>query len=235
MKKNSSLFVNGLYDGIPIALGYFSVSFGFGISASSLGIPTWASTLMSLINVTSAGQFAGISIIASIGTIVEMILTQLVINLRYSLMGLSLTQKLDDKMTLLERFLISYGITDEIFAVAISKEGSVKAKYMYGLILLPVLGWTAGTFLGAVAGNILPAMLSAALSLAIYGMFIAIVIPVCKKNQGVLFCCLISAVVSCALKYIPGLSFISTGFAVIICAIVASVIMAILKPVEEEK
>ncbi len=104
---------------------------------------------------------------------------------------------------------------------------------MYGLIFLPVIGWTLGTLLGAVAGNILPPVISAALSLAIYGMFIAIVIPVCKKNRGVLYCCIISAIISCIIKYVPAFSFISTGFAVIICAIVSSVIMALLKPIGE--
>lgn len=226
---------NGLKDGIPIALGYLSVSFGFGILAVSSGIPALAAVIISLTNLTSAGQVAGIAVIASAGTYIEMALTQLIINLRYALMSLSLSQKLDRNFTALSRLAISFGVTDEIFAVASGKSGEVSKKYMAGLIILPVIGWTTGTFLGAFAGEILPERLNAALGIAIYGMFIAIFVPVAKKAKGVLAVVAISVALSCCLKYIPVFSGISQGFAIIICGIFASLSGAILFPVKQEK
>ena len=226
---------NGLKDGIPIALGYLSVSFGFGILAVSSGVPALAAVIISLTNLTSAGQVAGIAVIASAGTYIEMALTQLIINLRYALMSLSLSQKLDRNFTALSRLAISFGVTDEIFAVASGKSGEVSKKYMAGLIILPVIGWTTGTFLGAFAGEILPERLNAALGIAIYGMFIAIFVPVAKKAKGVLAVVAISVALSCCLKYIPVFSGISQGFAIIICGIFASLLGAILFPVKQEK
>ena len=226
---------NGLKDGIPIALGYLSVSFGFGIMAVNSGIPALAAVIISLTNLTSAGQVAGIAVIASAGTYIEMALTQLIINLRYALMSLSLSQKLDRNFTALSRLAISFGVTDEIFAVASGKSGEVSKKYMAGLIILPVIGWTTGTFLGAFAGEILPERLNAALGIAIYGMFIAIFVPIAKKAKGVLVVVAISVALSCCLKYIPVFSGISQGFAIIICGIFASLPGAILFPVKQEK
>ena len=149
-------FQNGLKDGIPIALGYLSVSFAFGVTAVSLGIPELIALLISATNLTSAGQLAGVAVIAALGTVLEIILTQLVINSRYFLMSLSLTQKLDDKFTLGDRLLCAVGITDEIFGVAISNKQPVTRNYLLGLIVLPYIGWTSGTILGAVFGSILP-------------------------------------------------------------------------------
>lgn len=226
---------NGLKDGIPIALGYLSVSFGFGIMAVNSGISALAAVIISLTNLTSAGQVAGIAVIASVGTYIEMALTQLIINLRYALMSLSLSQKLDSNFTALSRLAISFGITDEIFAVASGKSGEVSKKYMAGLIILPVLGWSTGTFLGAFAGEILPERLNAALGIAIYGMFIAIFVPAARKSKGVLTVVAFAAALSCCLRYIPFFSNISQGFAIIICTMIASVLGTILFPMNEEK
>ena len=143
----------GLRDGIPIAVGYFSVSFTFGMLAVRDGISPFHSVLISLLNLTSAGQFAGLTVIVSGASLLEMALTQLVINIRYALMSISLSQKLDSSVKSFQRMLIAYGNTDEIFAVASSKPGSVGSRYMYGLIALPVLGWVGGTLTGAVAGS----------------------------------------------------------------------------------
>ncbi|MGN1113894.1 MAG: AzlC family ABC transporter permease [Oscillospiraceae bacterium] len=233
MKKKN--FIRGLKDGIPIALGYLSVSFGFGIMAVQDGIsPFWA-VIISLTNVTSAGQVAGISLIAAGGTYIEMAVTQLVINLRYALMSLSLSQKLDKKFTLLSRLAVSFGITDEIFAVASGRPEEVSKEYMGGLISLPVMGWVLGTLLGGVAGEILPAKINAALGIAIYGMFIAIVVPAVKKSKGALIVVLISVILSCCLKYIPVINKVSSGFAIIICAIVGSLVGAVFFPVNVDE
>ena len=235
--KSQNSYTYGLNKGLPIALGYLSVSFGFGITAVGMGIPSVGAILISLTNLTSAGQLAGIGIIAACGTIIEMILTQLVINLRYSLMGLALTQKLDDSFTTPHRMITSFAITDEVFAVAAAERGLIGKRFMYGLITLPPIGWTLGTVLGVYAGQILPASLCAALGLALYSMFVAIIVPPARKDRGVLAAVLIASAMSCAMYYVPFLSKISTGFRIIICAVAASGLMAVVKPkaVEDEE
>ena len=228
-------FKKGLKDGLPIAIGYLSVSFAFGIFAIENGLTVFQAVIISLLNVTSAGQLAAVPIIAGGGTLVELILSQLVINSRYSLMSVSLSQKLSKRVKLPQKLLIAYGNTDEIFAVSVSNKGEVGAKYMLGIILLPVIGWTSGTLLGGIVGNILPAMVTAALGVAIYGMFVAIVMPVAKKEKMTALCVLLAIAISCAFKYIPLLKAVPTGFTVIICAVVASVIFAIIAPVKTEE
>ena len=228
-------FKKGLKDGLPIAIGYLSVSFAFGIFAVENGLTVFQAVIISLLNLTSAGQLAAVPIIAGGGTLFELALSQLVINSRYSLMSVSLSQKFSRKVKLPQKLLIAYGNTDEIFAVSISNKGEVGTKYMLGIILLPVIGWTSGTLSGAVVGNILPAMVTAALGVAIYGMFIAIVVPVAKKEKMSALCVLLAIAISCAFRYIPLLKAVPSGFTVIICAVVASVIFAIIAPIKTEE
>ncbi len=227
-------FFSGVKDGIPIALGYLSVSFAFGISAVKSGISGAGAVLISATNLTSAGQVAGIEIISACGTLLEMAITQFIINLRYMLMSLSLSQKAGKDFTLLDRLLVSFGITDEIFAVASSKH-KICPVYMYGLISTPFIGWIAGTFFGAFAGEILPESLKASLGLAIYGMFIAIIIPPAKKERGVLLSIIIAVICSVVLYYIPVFDFITEGFSIIICSIFGAGIASFFKPIEEEE
>ena len=224
----------GRRDGIPIAVGYFSVSFTFGMLAVRDGISPFHSVLISLLNLTSAGQFAGLTVIVSGASLLEMALTQLVINIRYALMSISLSQKLDSSLKSFQRMLIAYGNTDEIFAVASSKPGSVGSRYMYGLIALPVLGWVGGTLTGAVASTLLPAAVISALGVALYGMFIAIVVPVAKENREVLIVAGSALLFSTAFYYLPVLREISSGFTIIICTVAAAGIGAVLFPVKEE-
>lgn len=229
-------FKKGLINGIPIALGYISVSFTFGLQAVSGGLLWWEAALISLTNLTSAGQFAGLNIMINGGGFwIEMACTQLVINLRYALMSLSLTQKADKSVKGIHRWLISFGITDEIFAVSSGNKNEISNKYLYGLILLPMLGWTGGTFLGAAAGSILPPVVRDSLSIAIYGMFIAIIIPPAKKNYAILKVISISVLLSCMFKWVPVLNSVSSGFVIIICTITAATVGAIFFPVKEEK
>lgn len=225
-------FKKGLRDGIPIGLGYLSVSFGFGIMAVSSGLSVFAAVLISMTNLTSAGQVAGISVIAGSGTFFEMALAQLVINMRYALMSLSLSQKLDKTFTPLSRLTASFGITDEIFAVASGKTHEVSKHYMYGLIFLPFVCWSAGTFFGACAGEILPDRLKAALGIAIYGMFIAIFVPAARKALGVLLVVAVAIAASCCLKFIPIFSGVSQGFSIIISTVIAALFGAIVFPVK---
>lgn len=219
-------------DGIPTALGYLSVSFGFGILAINLGLSVFEAVLISITNLTSAGQVAGVGIIAAGGTLIEMLLTQLVLNIRYSLMGLSLSQKLDRKFNTFHRMVISFGITDENFAVAYSQTTPITPAYMYGMILVSASGWTLGTLLGAVAGNILPTSLTAAMGILVYGMFIAIIIPPARKSRGILAAVVIGAACSIVIKY--AFSFISSGFSVIISAVIAATVCAIFFPLPIE-
>lgn len=224
-------FLRGISHGIPISLGYLSVSFGFGIKAVGAGLSVLASALISATNLTSAGQAAGVDIIALGGTIIEMILVQLTINIRYSLMALSLSQKLDKKFTFPHRLIASYGITDEIFGVCSAQKQKLTPAYMYGIILISAVGWVAGTALGAAAGQLLPVSISNALGIVLYGMFMAIIVPPARRQKSVLVVVILSAIASILFKY---LTEISSGFAVIISAIIASVVSAVMFPVEEE-
>lgn len=226
---------NGIKDGIPIAVGYFSVSFTFGMLAVKSGISPFHAVLISLLNLTSAGQFAGLTVIVSGASLMEMALTQLVINIRYALMSVSLSQKLDTSVKPGSRFLIAYGNTDEIFAVASSKPGTVGSLYMYGLILLPVLGWVGGTLAGAVASTILPAEIISALGVALYGMFIAIVVPPATEHREVRTVVILALLFSTAFYYLPVLKEISSGFVIIICTVVSAAVGALLFPVKEEE
>ncbi len=229
-----SEYLKGFKDGLPIGLGYLSVSFAFGITAVKMGIPVIAAILISMTCVTSAGQVAGITAIASGGGFIEIALAQLIINLRYSLMSLSLSQKLCQKYSLFHRLTTSFGVTDEVFAVASARTEKVTPPYMYGLITLPYIMWSAGTALGALLGGILPDFVTSALGIAIYGMFIAIVVPPARRFKGVLVVALMAAALSCAFKFLPFLNFLG-GFSVIICTVIAAAAGALIfpRPVED--
>ena len=228
-------FKRGMRDGIPIAMGYVPVSFTFGLMAVSVGMTWWQALLISVMNLTSAGQFAGLDIMAASGAYMEMALTEFIINLRYALMSLSLSQKLDRSMTLPHRFAISYGITDEIFGVASSRKGEVGKWYFYGLISLPFSGWQAGTLFGALLGGVLPAMVSDVLGIAIYGMFLAIILPQASEDAACLKVILVAVAMSCCFRWIPVFRHVSSGFVIIICAVAASALGAWLYPVKEEE
>lgn len=226
-------FRQGLQDGIPIALGYLSVSFTFGMMAVAAGIPIEVAVIISLTNMTSAGQFAGLSLMIANGSLIEMALTQLIINMRYALMSLSLSQKLAHCVTTPRRCLVAFANTDEIFAMAVSHQQRVGDHYMYGLAALPIFGWTFGTFLGAAANSLLPMGLRSALGIAIYGMFIAIIVPPAKKMRPILKVTLFSILLSCLFNYLPLLNQVSSGFVIIICAVCASAFGAWLFPIKE--
>lgn len=225
----------GIRDGIPIGLGYLSVSFAFGIFAVGTGLSVWQTVLISLLNLTSAGQLAGVPIIAGGGSFIELAMTQLVINLRYSLMSVSLSQRLGESVRLRDRFIISYANTDEVFAIASGRGEMLGRRYLYGLIIPPPLCWTLGTLLGAVCGNILPVILTAALGIAIYAMFVAIVVPVIKTNIKAAMAVGVAIILSCLFNYTPVLNKIPSGFVIIICAVVTSVIFALLAPIPDDE
>lgn len=232
---DNNSFKNGIVSGIPICLGYFSVAFAFGIFSVGQGLTLLETLFISMTNVTSAGQLAAVPIIAGGGTLFELALSQVIINLRYALMSISLSQKLSDNVSLFDRFVISFVNTDEVFAVASSRHGSVGKRFLYGLIITPYFGWSFGTLAGAFAGDILPDSVTSALGVAIYAMFIAIVVPPAKKNRATAFCVIFAIILSCAFKYVPLLSEVPSGFSVIICAVLASAVFALLAPVDVEE
>ncbi len=232
-------YKNGVKDGLPIGLGYLSVSIAFGVQASMLGVPVVLSILISMTNLTSAGQLAGLPIVAMAETgvflalVLEIILTQFIINARYFLMSLTLAQKLDDSFTLSRRFLCAFFVTDEIFAVG-SSHPKINVKYMLGLATLPYIGWALGTTLGALAGSFLPEFITNALGIALYAMFIAIIIPPSIKSRGVTLAVVISAGISSALYFIPVINTIPQGFKIIISAVISAVIIALIFPIKED-
>lgn len=230
----NSLYVRGVRDGIPVALGYLSVSIGFGIMAVGSGLPISVALLISMTNLTSAGQVAGVTVLAAGGGITEMAFTQLVINIRYALMSLTLSQKLSSSFTTPHRLLASFGITDEIFAIAAAYPQDLSPSYLYGLATLPYLGWAGGTLIGAVLGNILPTIVRDSLGIAIYGMFLAIVLPPAKKNRSILTASLGAALLSLLFTYLPIFSFLSSGFSMILSAVLAAALAAAVFPSPEE-
>ena len=235
MNEHILQFKRGLKDGIPIGLGYLAVSFTFGIMAKGAGLTTLEAVVLSLTNLTSAGQFAGLGIITAGSSLLEMALAQLIINLRYLLMSLSMSQKVEEKMTFRQRLAVSYGVTDEIFAVSMQRPRELSAWYMAGLILTPVIGWTSGTFLGGAATSLLPDTLSSALGIALYGMFIAVIVPPAKKSKPVLFTVLLAVFFSVLFHYVPFFEALSGGWGIIVITIVVSGIAAFLFPIQDEK
>lgn len=232
MIKSGLNFKKGIKDGLPIGLGYLSVSFAFGVQASIAGVPLLMSVFISMTNLTSAGQLAGLSIIAAVGTILEMVLTQLVINARYFLMSITLSQKLDGSFTTGHRLLCSAFVTDEIFAIAAAKPKTFGRKYFYGLVILPYFGWALGTLLGAAAGDVLPISVTNSLGIALYAMFIAIIVPPTIKVRGVAVAVSISIALSCTFYFVPIFSVLSEGFRYIISALIASAVTAAFFPVK---
>lgn len=225
-------FKQGVKGGIPIALGYLPVSFTFGLIAVSGGLPVWVACLISLSNLTSAGQFAGTSLIFAGAGYMEIAMTTLVINLRYMLMSLSLSQKLDKSVKLLDRLIFGFGVTDETFVVASLREGKLRTPYLLGLISLPILGWNAGTIMGACVSSVLPEALSNAFGIALYGMFIALIIPAARDSVNVLIIILMAVAMNCVLTYVPLFSVISSGFRIIISTIFGAGLGAFLFPKE---
>ena len=227
-------FLRGAKDGLPICLGYISVSFVFGMMCVESGLPAWVAALISMTNLTSAGQFAGLSLILTGAPLIELAVTTLIINLRYMLMSLSLSQKVDAKMSTLTRALLSFGNTDEVFAVCMQQKGPVTTPYMTGLVVCIYIGWALGTILGATVTSLLPDMVRSAMGIAIYGMFIAIIIPPARKVRPVLYTVLMSAAVSCLFYYTPVLKLLSRGWVIILCAVGVSAFMALKFPVKQE-
>lgn len=232
MKKSD--YFRGFRRGIPVSMGYFSVSFGFGTMAAALGIRALDAALISLTNLTSAGQFAGLTLIAAGTTVWEIVLTQIIINSRYALMSMALSQRLGEKTGLAARLAISFINTDEIFALAMAEKTPINTPFLLGLGTAPVAFWTLGTLSGALAGSVLPENIRTALSVMLYGMFVAILVPPAKRERPVLVAVGVATVLSCCFSWIPGLRQVSGGVVIVLCTLVGAGLCAWLFPVEEE-
>lgn len=228
--KRWNIFKGGMRDGVPIALGYFAVSFSLGIQAKQIGVSAFAATIMSLTNLTSAGEAAALTLIAAHAPYLEMAVSQLVINIRYMLMSCALSQKLDPEMPFFHRFLVAFGVTDEIFGISIGVPGKLNPLYSYGAMALAIPGWTAGTCLGVVMGNILPQRIVNALSIALYGMFVAIFIPPAKEDKHVALAVAAAMTGSLACSAAPYVKEISAGTRLIVLTVAISLIAAVLFP-----
>ena len=225
----------GVHTGLPVGMGYFSVSFGFGAMAVAQGVGALKATLISVTNLTSAGQFAGLTLIVAAATLWEMVLTQLVINSRYALMSLALSQRMGQRIGFLPRLLIAFFNTDEIFALAMARKEPLSVSFMLGLGSLPIVGWTGGTLLGALAGSVLPVNIRNALGVMLYGMFIAIVVPPAKQEKPVLITVILALVFSCLFAWLPLWKEVSAGIAIVICTVAAAAVCAALFPISDEE
>lgn len=226
-------FLQGCHRSLPIALGYFPVSFSFGVFVASSGLPLGLATLISITNLTSSGQFAGVSLMLVHASYMETALTLLMINARYFLMSLSLSQKIDQKMSTLQRMIISFGITDETFSLASLEQRTLSFSFMAGFILIPIIGWTSGTLVGETLTNILPKVLQNAMGLALYGMFLAIIIPASSKSRAILEVVIIGGVISTILYECPLFQNLSSGFQLIVATLLAAIYGALRYPIKE--
>ena len=232
-KDKKTIILSGMRDGFPIGLGYFAVSFSLGIIAGKAGLNAIEGFISSLFTRASAGEYGGYSVILADASYYEMILICMITNLRYLLMNTALSQKFSASTSLIKRILVAACCTDEIFGISIAYEGDIAPSYVYAATAVAGPMWATGTALGIVAGNVLSTKLVSALSVALYGMFIAIIIPVGKKDKAVLVAIIISFLLSYACSYMPYISQISSGMRTIILTIVIAAVAAIIHPVAE--
>lgn len=235
MKNNRKWFKRGMRNGIPIFLGYLCVSFTLGIAAKNVGLSALQATIMSFTVNASAGEFSAFGVIAAGASYLEMAVTELIVNLRYILMSCSLSQKIDPAAPFWHRLLIAFDVTDEIFGVSIAVEGKLNPYYTYGVIAVAAPGWALGTCFGVICGNIMPGRVLSAMSVALYGMFIAVIIPPAKKNKIIAGLIVVSMSASMLFTYIPGIKEISSGLRIIILTVVIAGLAAVLFPVKEQE
>jgi predicted branched-subunit amino acid permease len=230
-------FLRGLRDGVPIGVGYFAVAFALGIKAVGAGITPVEAALMSLFNMTSAGEAAAIALIGVGSTYVELAFTQLVINMRYLLMSCALSQKIEGKTSVLHRLLMGFGVTDEIFGVSMAVPDKLAPSYSYGAMAVAIPGWTLGTLCGAVLGNVLPDRAVSALSVALYAMFLAVILPPARRSRVIAGVVAVSMAASAALTLLIerlSITWLTEGFRIILLTVIIAAVAAVLFPVRDE-
>ena len=230
---NKKCFLQGLRNGIPIGLGYLAVSFSLGIAAKNAGLNAAQSFLTSLLCNASAGEYAGFTLIAAGASFIEMAVMTLIVNARYLLMSCAMSQRMSPDTKLHHRLLMSFHVTDELFAIAIARPGYLNPYYSYGAVLSAAPCWALGTALGTIAGNILPLRLVSAFSVALYGMFLAVIIPPARKNKRIAGIIIVCFGASFAAAYLPGVSNISEGMRTILLTVIIAAAAAVLFPVKQ--
>ena len=234
-KHNKSAFFNGMKDGIPIGLGYLAVSFSLGITAKNAGLTPFQGLLASFLCTASAGEYAGFTAIAENVSYIEIAIATLVANARYLLMSCAMSQRTDSNMPLIHRLCMAFGLTDELFGIAISKEGYLNPYYTYGSMCTAIPCWAVGTALGVIAGNILPLRFVSAFSVALYGMFLAVIIPPARKSKIIAGLIIVCFVLSYAATCIPFICDLSDGTRTIILTLVISAVAAVLFPRKDDE
>lgn len=235
IKSKKIEFTDGVKASMPVFIAYFAVSFGLGAAAVNYGISPLSAAIMSLTNMTSAGEFAALDVIRSGSSLSVMLLCQLVINSRYALMSVSLSQRMTEGFPTWRRLIVGFFNTDEIFALSMTRQGRLTPQFMYGLAVLPIAGWTMGTLLGALMSSALPVSVQVALGVALYGMFTAIVTPQVMEDRKKLLVAFAAIVLSCLGRYLPVFRNVSSGLTVALCTIIAAGIGAALFPVDEKE
>lgn len=233
-EEASMAFFEGTRNGIPIGLGYFAVAFSLGIAAQSAGLSPFQAFLSSLLCSASAGQYAAYTLIAASATYAEVAVMTLVANARYMLMSCAMSQRMSPETGIWHRLAMSFSITDELFAINISRPGYLSPCYCYGAMIASIPMWAVGTLLGTIAGNIMPLRVVSALSVALYGMFLAVIIPPARKSKLILSLVLISFALSFVSSYAPMLAGISSGTRTIILTVVISALAAVFFPVKDD-
>ncbi|MCR5263486.1 MAG: AzlC family ABC transporter permease [Clostridiales bacterium] len=227
-------FAQGVKDALPICFGYLSVSLAFGMIAAGKGMPAWAAELFAVTCVSGTGQFVGVNLMSAGAALIELLCTLAVINARYLLMSVSLSQKLPMSLNLWQRLIVAYGNTDEIFAMASTQTRPLTFGYMCGMIFISVSGWLAGTLIGELAGGVIPQSVMNAMNIALYAMYIALIIPDARKSAPVAVVTAAAAALSCLITYIPFTSGIGSGWTIIIAGVTAAVAGALLFPRDVE-
>lgn len=234
MSQNTGWYKRGVRDGIPIALGYFAVAFTLGIAAKNAGLNAFEATLTSFLINASAGEFAGFTLIAANASYIEVAVMELVANARYLLMSTALSQKLSPDTPLRHRLLVGFDVTDEIFGISMAVEGELNPWYNYGAMTVAIPGWSLGTMCGVIMGNVLPVSVVSALSVGLYGMFIAIIIPPARKSRVVAGVVTVSMAASLLFSVLPAVRDMSSGIRTIVLTVAISLVAALLFPVKEE-
>ena len=230
-----AVFMEGVHDGVPIALGYFVVAFTLGILAKTAGLTAWQGFVTSAVNIASAGEYAGFTVIAANAPYLEIAVLTLVANARYFLMSAALTQRFSPETPLLHRLAVSFGVTDEIFGITVARGGMVHPYYNYGALAISVPAWSAGTSAGILAGGVLPAAAVSALSVALYGMFVWVILPPAKKSRPIAGMVILSFVLSLAATYAPVTEQLSGGTRTILLTLLIAGVGAALFPIAQEK
>lgn len=234
-ERRKDIFIQGLKDGFPIGLGYFAVAFSLGMIIIKAGLNAFQGFVTSITVIASAGEYAGFLSIAAMASYLELAIIMFVTNARYLLMSTAMSQRLEPGLSMKHRILMGFTITDEIFAVTIAQPGYMNPWYTYGVSLTSVPLWAIGTSVGIITGNILPLNVVSALSVALYGMFIAVIIPPARKSKVIAGVVIVCFILSFVWGYIPALDNITAGTKTIILTVVISAIAAVLFPVKEEE